>query len=256
MRHLPFRKQDRARSRLRVHIAGSERSLSAHTHTQTQIQWLLDRRWHWQDVLHRVLFEHYGALLILPRDVRGFERDPPSCWASWGGWWGCSRAPRASGWTARCSGPPPAARCPDPPSTPAAGHTRRLPLANPQTLVRHTHTHTRADRRGSRPRLRAPGVGWWGREEGGDGARGVPAPYWRLGAEAKEGERSSRDRLFMPPPDGRKEASPAARIGSGFRFDPIQCVAAVSASVLPNKCVRAEEKSRGDGGAVALRQGS
>jgi hypothetical protein len=79
MRHLPFRKQDRARSRLRVHIAGSERSLSAHTHTQTQIQWLLDQRWHWQDVLHRVLFEHYGALLILPRDVRGFERDPPSC---------------------------------------------------------------------------------------------------------------------------------------------------------------------------------
>jgi hypothetical protein len=81
MRHLPFRKQDLARSRLRVHIAGSERSLSAHTHThtQTQIQWLLDQRWHWQDVLHRVLFEHYGALLILPRDVRGFERDPPSC---------------------------------------------------------------------------------------------------------------------------------------------------------------------------------
>lgn len=48
----------------------------------------------------------------------------------------------------------------------------------------------------------------------------LPAPYWRLGAEAKEEEGSSRGRLFMPPAIA---AAAAAWIGRrrrvSIRFD-------------------------------------
>lgn len=59
----------------------------------------------------------------------------------------------------------------------------------------------------------------------------LPAPYWRLGAEAKEEEGSSRGRLFMPP-----AIAAAAWIGRrrrvSIRFDSIRLGSAAARSAL------------------------
>jgi hypothetical protein len=60
----------------------------------------------------------------------------------------------------------------------------------------------------------------------------LPAPYWRLGAEAKEEEGSSRGRLFMPPAIAAAAAAWIGRRRVSIRFDSIRLGSAAARSAL------------------------
>lgn len=80
---------------------------------------------------------------------------------------------------------------------------------------------------------------------------GVPEPYWRLGAEPKEGEASSRGRLFMAAPGGSfSGGSNWVEVGfDSIRFGAVN--ACKREEDEEGKEGRGERESWGDGGALA-----
>ena len=200
MRHLPSRKQDRARSRPGVRIAGSERSLSAPTHTDSTVTRLAhvsmyrtSRAPHFIGRKHGIethlvvelLEVDDGAVLALLERLVGARAV-------------VVRHPLRAATLLRVA----LLR-----AIPAACH------ANPRTLVSHP---TRPDGGGPRPAPPRTGAGRGGavgrREGGGRGPRGEylrRRGAWARRRRRRTGRRGGACSCRRRP----TEASPAARIG-------------------------------------------